>query len=94
MANSLSTNPLVFDVAGATSAVTRPVAIKAIHWDNPGAANAVVTLDDAVGGNLVFEHHAKAQYDGGDTVHFDRPLIVPGLYLTTLDSGKLLVYEE
>jgi hypothetical protein len=94
MANSLTTNPMVFDTAGATSAVGHQVLITAILWDRPSAGGVKVTLNDADGGNLVFERSAKAQYDGGDTLHFDKPLPAPGLYLQAIDAGsKLLVYQ-
>lgn len=95
MSNSLTTNPLVFDTAGATSAIDHLVLIAAISWDRPSAGGVKVTLNDADSGNLVFERSAKAQYDGGDSLHFDKPLPVPGLYLQAIDAGsKLLVYTE
>jgi hypothetical protein len=93
MANSTTTNPLVFDTAGASSAITRPVGIKAIYWDGPANANDVCLLHDAQGGNIVFKRTAPAANIAGDVLHFDQPLVVKGLYLTTLASGTLLVYE-
>ena len=93
MPNVLTTNPIVLDTAGETSALTRAVVIKAIKWDAPGAAGAVCSLHDALNGNLLFEHTALAQNDGGAPLMFRPPLVARGLYLTTLASGKLLVYE-
>jgi hypothetical protein len=93
MANSKTTNPLVFDTAGATSALGRRAFIKAMYWDNPGAAGHQCILKDGNGGNLVFQRTAIAQYNGGDTVHFDKPLPAQDLYVDTLTSGTLVVYE-
>ena len=92
MANALNGNPIVLDTAGATSEVTHPLAITAIKYDAPGALGAVCSLHDANGGALLFEHTAAAQHSGALMV-FAPPLHAKGLYLTTLASGKLLVYQ-
>ena len=93
MANKLTTNPIVLDTAGATSAIAIPLGIQAIVWDNPGAAGAQCVLHDAAGGNVIWQCTAQAQYVGG-RIEFPRALRVAGLYLTTLGSGTVLVYLE
>ncbi len=92
MANVLTTNPMVLDTAGATSAVTQPLAIRAIKWDAPGAAAQVCAIHDAAGGNLIYQHTSEAANKGNDMAFPGRGLMVSGFYLTTLTAGKLLVY--
>lgn len=90
MANNLVTNPIHLTTAGATSAITTRMQIKAIvWWDNAGTAGDDLEIHDEAGGNLIFAAVAStAKY----TVTFRHPIFAKGLYLTTLDSGEVLIY--
>lgn len=90
--NILTTNPIYLGTAGATSAITSRLQIKAIvWWDNASTAGDDLEIHDAAGGNLIF---AAVASTAKHTVIFTpaRPIFVSGLYLTTLDSGEVLVY--
>lgn len=94
MANSITgVNPLVFDTVGATSAITAPGRISSIIWDSgtSGAVGDVVLLNDASGGNIVFQATLAVAKDVIIWTPAD-PVPFSGLYLTTLGHGKLLVY--
>lgn len=91
-ANNLTSNPIYLDTAGATSAKTTRMQIKAIvWWDNASTAGDDLEIHDAAGGNLIF---AAVAPTAKHTVIFApaRPIFTKGLYLTTLDSGEVLVY--
>lgn len=93
MANSLTTNPLVFDTTGATSLVSTAVIITSIVWDSgdSGAVGDNIVLHDAASGNVVFQATLAV---AKDTIPWSPAsnFRAKGLYLTTLDNGKLLVY--
>lgn len=93
MANSLITNPLVFDTTGATSLVSTAVIITSIVWDSgdSGAVGDNIVLHDAASGNVVFQATLAV---AKDTIIWSPAsnFRAKGLYLTTLDNGKLLVY--
>lgn len=96
MANSLNgINPLYFDTAGASSAVTSGVLVSSIIWDSgdSGLAGDNVVLHNAVSGNVVFQATLAV---AKDTIIWTpaNPVYFSGLYLTTLDRGVLLVYLE
>lgn len=90
--NVLVTNPIFLDTAGATSLLEQRVQIRAIVWfDNAGTAGDDLAIHDKSGGNLIF---AAAAPSDKYTVIFTptTPIYVSGLYLTTLDSGEVLIY--
>ena len=89
MANVLTTNPIILDTAGATSAIARRVFIKAILWY--GATNSAHTcvIHDASGGNIVFGASVTA---AGEVVTVNLNTRLAGIYLTTLGSGTVLIY--
>lgn len=89
----LTTNPIVLDTTGATSAITNALIISAIVWDSgaSGAAGNTVLLNVSSGGAVVF---AATLATAKDTLIFcpARPFRVDGLYLTTLSNGTVYVY--
>ena len=93
MANSFGINPLFFDTAGATSAITNAQLITSIVWDSgaSGAVGDVVLLHDALSGNVVWQATLAV---AKDTIIWQPacPIHVKGLYLTTKTNGTLLVY--
>jgi hypothetical protein len=91
VANILTGGVLIFDTAGATSAVTHAVGIQSVKWEGAGAADDAVVLHDAAGGKVVFEDTAPGK-NLGAYLSFAHAIHVRGLYLTTLASGKLYVY--
>ena len=89
MANAIDVNPVFIDTE-AVIVTAQHATIKVISWD--GMANGdTVLIHDAAAGNLIF----KATWLTGDpaTSHFTYPggLDVPGIYVTTLDGGTLLI---
>ena len=96
MANKVLTDGvpvIVLDTVGATSAITDGMRISSIIWDTgtSGTVGDTVLLHDASGGNVVFQATLAV---AKDTIIWSpaEPLKVKGLYLTTLDRGKLLIY--
>ena len=96
MANTLTTNPMIFDTAGATSAVTRRVKIQTIVWSGDAIATGDdLALHDAASGNEILLTTASAN-DHETVVTFPLGLTVKGLYLTTMTSnhGTLKIYTD
>ena len=90
MANVLTTNPIILDTAGATSLIARPLRIRTIVWYGATTAAHTIRIHDASGGNIIFGANARVA-DETIVVTLDG-IRVTGLYLTTLDSGTVLVY--
>ena len=86
MANSVVTNPLVLDSAGA--ALTGPVTIKAVLFS--AADGSTLVLSDAAG-NAV----CTLETDAGDlnpTLTVPGGIKISGLTVTTIDAGVAYVY--
>ncbi len=88
MANSLASNPYVFDTAGATSAVPIAVSLHAIIYSG-NTGGDVVSLRDSSAGNILFE---LTDNTAPVTITFSPPVPVDGLYVETLTAGTLIVY--
>lgn len=88
-ANDLDNKPIIFDTAGATSAITENVTVQTIVWYGASSTDDIV-LHDASGGSVVFQSifasEPQVVYFGPNGVSFK------GLYLTTIDGGELLIY--
>ena len=92
MANILTTNPLQFDTAGATSAVGDDrlvqgfcVVASADTWS--------CVIHDAASGNIVFQMDSDVTNDRGGWYPLAKPISVSGLYVTTMtDVSLVLVY--
>jgi hypothetical protein len=93
MANDLSINPLYIDTAGSTSAITHPIKIWKIIWDNPTNAAHTLILKDKSGGKTYLKFIAGTT---GVSVEIDFPyrLWMPSFYVDTLGSGAIYVYYE
>lgn len=91
MSNVLTTNPIVYDTVGATSAITVALKINAIVWAGGDTAGDVCQIQTKSGGNIVF---AASIGTVGDTVVFcpTKPIEVPGLYLATMGGGTAYIY--
>ena len=92
MSNDLGSNPIEIDSEGATSAITKPLRIKAIRWYRPTTADHKASLLVASGGDTVWKANATVakqdlvQYFGQVGIRVD------GLYCDDLDSGILYIY--
>lgn len=93
MTNILTTNPLILDTTGATSALTRLLYITSIVWDSgtSGAVGDQCVIHDASGGNIIFTATLAV---AKDTIRWQpaNPYYAPGFYLTTLGHGTVLIY--
>lgn len=88
MANLISANPLVIDTVG--SVKTQGLHIIGIEVC-PSAANWVVDLHDADGGNVVYKGVGSTK-DNGSSVYIGD---VNGLYATTLTNvTAVMIYTE
>lgn len=85
MANSLKTP--IWYVDGTGSISTAPVMVKNLYWTG-GSDGDVLQLHDAEGGNLVW----KAKCVNGYDVSWDLGEVFPGLYLTAMGHGQLLIH--
>ena len=91
MANSVTTNPLVLDTAGAV--LTTPVQIKAIRVQFSADEDDVVLSDK--GGNVVFTAKGGDVSVNGynDSLTLPGGLKTEGLTVTTIDgTSKVYVY--
>lgn len=91
MAIQKGTNPIVFD--GTTQAITEKIYVTSIAWVGGTTAAHVAQLNVSSGGALVFYSRivsAVANVDFTTTVDS----WIDGLYVTTLDSGKIIVYHK
>lgn len=90
MANSLGTNPMVLDTAGATSVLKHNIKIKALGFVqyNADADNAVVSDMD---GNEIWAPNGKSDLS---SLHITSVGWVRGIQLTSITAGKVLVYRE
>jgi hypothetical protein len=85
MANSFITP--VWSITDTGSLTTSPVKVRSIYWTG-ATAGATLVLHDKVSGNIVWQAKSAA---GEDCSH---PIdcVLPGLYLTTISAGTLLIY--
>lgn len=88
MANQLKTNPWVLDTAAATLLATYNMRIHHMEFVGYSTATHTCILKD-VNGNVIWQAHGDVGLE--NIVSFDLGW-VQGLALTTLDSGKVLVY--
>ena len=85
MALQNGTNPIVFDAAGQSVGRCK---ISCLVWSGIATAGHDLLINVSSGGNIVFEGKQPA----------NASLIIPnigwvdGLYITTIDSGKVMVY--
>ena len=85
MANVLDTNPIILDTVG--EIFTNPVGIKKVLWTGIITNGDNLVFKDKLDGNIVLEAVGNAGEDWkSDNIR------VAGLYLDTIDSGKILVY--
>lgn len=89
--NVIDKNPIFYDTAGATSAITSQTAIIGIIV-NPTAAAWAVVIHDAASGDVVFKTQDNLQ--APVSISFPGGLIQSGLYATTLTNAEVLVYTE
>jgi len=81
------TNPIVLDAA--TQSVGK-VKVTCIVWSGIGTGGDDLLINTVVSGSIVFEGKA-AQYA---TVTIPVNGWLDGIYITTLDSGKVMVYLD
>lgn len=94
MANVIDKNPIVLDTAGASSAISRRLEIQTIIISQSADTWAVL-LHDAASGGIVLDVTGTVAASGPTVINFpaDRPLVVSGLYATTLtDIDNVSVY--
>jgi len=97
MANSLNSNPLLFDTKGATSAVTKQLRIQCIQWvGDAGDVADTSTLDIRVNGvsikinlQMAAESGYGVYYQAGPFTH---PITCSDFYVTDMDEGNVLVW--
>lgn len=102
MANDLTLNPLVFDTAAATVAVTSLIHISKIRWVdyNNDIADADQVIVQDKNGKPVWEARCTTvgagttTPPGAETDFSALPLKVNGLIVTTLTHGKLYIYLD
>lgn len=87
MANSTTTNPLVLDTVGEIFAFS--VGIKSIVWTGIITNGDDLIFKDKANGNVVIQGKGNA----GEDWKLEN-IRVPGLYLDTIDSGKVLIYTK
>ena len=85
MANSFITP--VWSCTDAGSLATSPVKVRSVYWTG-ATAGATLVLHDKASGNIVWQ--AKS-VSGEDCTH-SIDCVFPGLYLTTISAGTLLIY--
>ena len=79
-------NPIVLD--GATQAVARKLKVSCLVWSGIATAGDDLLIHTVSGGSIIFKGTSAANVS----------LIIPvngwidGLYITTLDSGQVMVY--
>ncbi len=88
MALQDGTNPIVLDAA--TQAVARKLKIGCLVWSGIAVAGDDLLINTSSGGSIVFEGKQAANV----TVIIPKVGWVDGLYVTTIDSGKVMVYLE
>lgn len=91
MANNLTVNPIVLDTVGATSAITRAIKISHIRWTGITTTDHTAVIHDAASGNVVWSANGVDGVDQHCDMHDMR---FRGLYLTTLGSGVVYVYQS
>ena len=100
MANLKTSNPMVFDTTGATSAITTPIFIRLIQWIDDAADIAdddVLSIN--VNGATLLHKVQLAANDVGNTCIWQAGPFNPGVpcsyfYLTTMGHGLLHVWIE
>ena len=90
MANDITTgNPLFFDTAGASSAVTDPMRLHAIVINPTAVSWAITVHNDSAGTKVIFKTSSAANEP---LVHLFPPELTTALYVTTLTNCEALVY--
>lgn len=85
MSIQVGTNPIVFDAATQSIGRTK---VGHIVWSGIGTGGDDLLINTQVSGSIIFEGKA-GQYA---TVSIPINGWVDGLYITTLDSGKVMAY--
>jgi len=88
MSNVVSGNTWVLDTVG--SVTTEKVKIKGIHWTGITTDSDDLLINDASGGQIIVSAKGFAKSD----MYFWIDGWRDGLYLTTLDSGTVMVFIE
>lgn len=95
MANSLSTNPIIIDTEGTTSAITDTIIVTKIAWVNEAsdeiADGNILEILDASGGNKIIYTIATGTTPKIEW-NFPGGQIFQGFYVNDLDSGLVFVY--
>jgi hypothetical protein len=81
---------------GAVAGLGRPLRVKKIVWNSPGAAGAgsFVITDGSTAANVLAQGNAPAASNNSDQqIDFPEPVTWKNFKLTTITgSGKLLIY--
>jgi len=96
MANNLTTNPLIIDTAGATSAVTGVKYVLAICWTGTEHSAIVANNDFSItngAGAIIVEKRAVANGDDFVLV-FPKAIPIDGLTVAELDAGYCTIWLE
>ena len=91
MANALGSNPLVCDTAGSISA--GPIKVKTMIWTGGDIADGDdLEIGFAAAGKQIFDGEATAA-DQTLVLTFGDVVMLPSIYLTTIDNGILTIFH-
>ena len=90
MANDITSNPLIADTASATTLTDGTFKATKIRWVGGTTAGHTVSVQDK---NSIVKFAAEATgANYTESEHFDPPLILEGVKVPTLGSGKIYIY--
>jgi len=95
MANDLTGNPLYIDTASANALLTSRIEVLTIRWYSPSASAGHTVIVQDQDGNEKWPSVAAGSNHVEESKWFpDHPLVMSGLLIPTLASGRLLIHVK